>query len=119
MHGHPTSIEGDDHDQNAHSPVPPRSQPVQGQCGKPPPQPRTCLVSKLLTCSLPTFRNGHVPGWRARGRAAYVVLIGSCSSFLIQWYSTPPLLKAWQDAVLTRMYYIAYESEGRQPKEGC
>lgn len=33
--------------------------------------------------------------------------------FPIQWYSTPPLLKAWQDAVLTRMYYIAYESEGR------
>lgn len=32
--------------------------------------------------------------------------------FPIQWYSTPPLLKAWQDAVLTRMFYIAYESEG-------
>ena len=34
--------------------------------------------------------------------------------FPIQWYSTPPLMKAWQDAVLTRMFYIAYESEGRQ-----
>lgn len=33
--------------------------------------------------------------------------------FPIQWYSTPPLLKAWQDAVLTRMYYMAYEAEGR------
>jgi len=33
--------------------------------------------------------------------------------FPIQWYSTPPLLKAWQDAVLTRMYYIHYETEGR------
>jgi len=33
--------------------------------------------------------------------------------FPIQWYSTPPLLKAWQDAVLTRMYYMAYETEGR------
>ena len=33
--------------------------------------------------------------------------------FPVQWYSTPPLLKAWQDAVLTRMFYIAYESEGR------
>lgn len=32
--------------------------------------------------------------------------------FPIQWYSTPPLLKAWQDAVLTRMYYIAYKTEG-------
>lgn len=33
--------------------------------------------------------------------------------FPIQWYSTPPLLKAWQDAVLTRMYYVHYETEGR------
>ncbi|PTM38869.1 NAD(P)H-dependent oxidoreductase [Bosea sp. 124] len=32
--------------------------------------------------------------------------------FPVQWYSTPPLLKAWQDVVLTRMFYIAYESEG-------
>ncbi|KIK89283.1 NAD(P)H-dependent oxidoreductase [Pseudomonas sp. W15Feb9B] len=34
--------------------------------------------------------------------------------FPMQWYSSPPLLKAWQDAVLTRMFYIAYESEGRR-----
>ncbi len=33
--------------------------------------------------------------------------------FPLQWYSTPPLLKAWQDAVLTRMFYINYEAEGR------
>ena len=33
--------------------------------------------------------------------------------FPIQWYSTPPLMKAWQDAVLTRMFYLAYETEGR------
>jgi len=32
--------------------------------------------------------------------------------FPVQWYSMPPLLKAWQDAVLTRMFYIAYEAEG-------
>ncbi|MBQ0748680.1 MAG: NAD(P)H-dependent oxidoreductase, partial [Roseovarius sp.] len=32
--------------------------------------------------------------------------------FPIQWYSTPPLLKAWQDAVLTRMYYIHAATEG-------
>lgn len=32
--------------------------------------------------------------------------------FPIQWYSTPALLKAWQDAVLTRMYYIFPEVEG-------
>jgi len=34
--------------------------------------------------------------------------------FPLQWYSTPALLKAWQDAVLTRMFYIAYETEGRR-----
>ncbi|CAN7650246.1 NAD(P)H-dependent oxidoreductase [Bosea sp. LjRoot9] len=32
--------------------------------------------------------------------------------FPVQWYATPPLLKTWQDAVLTRMFYIAYETEG-------
>lgn len=34
--------------------------------------------------------------------------------FPIQWYSTPALLKEWQDAVLTRMFYLAYEAEGRR-----
>ncbi|RMC33919.1 NAD(P)H-dependent oxidoreductase [Paracoccus alkanivorans] len=34
--------------------------------------------------------------------------------FPIQWYSTPPLMKEWQDAVLTRMFYIAYEAEGHK-----
>jgi glutathione-regulated potassium-efflux system ancillary protein KefG len=33
--------------------------------------------------------------------------------FPIQWYATPPLLKSWLDAVLTRMFYINYETEGR------
>lgn len=33
--------------------------------------------------------------------------------FPVQWYATPPLLKAWQDAVLTRMFYIHPETEGR------
>jgi putative NADPH-quinone reductase len=32
--------------------------------------------------------------------------------FPVQWYSTPPLLKAWQDVVLTRMYYLRAEEEG-------
>lgn len=32
--------------------------------------------------------------------------------FPVQWYSTPPLLKAWQDLILTRMFYIDYEHEG-------
>jgi putative NADPH-quinone reductase len=29
--------------------------------------------------------------------------------FPINWYSTPPLLKAWQDEVLTQMFYIKHE----------
>ncbi len=31
--------------------------------------------------------------------------------FPVQWYSTPPLLKAWQDVVLSRMFYT-------RPEEG-
>lgn len=34
--------------------------------------------------------------------------------FPLQWYATPPLLKTWQDQVLTRMFYLAYETEGRK-----
>lgn len=34
--------------------------------------------------------------------------------FPVQWYSTPPLLKLWQDVVLTRMFYINAGSEGAQ-----
>lgn len=34
--------------------------------------------------------------------------------FPVQWYSKPPLLKAWQDAVLTRMFYVQYKTEGRR-----
>lgn len=34
--------------------------------------------------------------------------------FPVQWYAVPPLLKAWLDAVFTRMYYVAYADEGRK-----
>jgi putative NADPH-quinone reductase len=36
--------------------------------------------------------------------------------FPVQWYSTPPLLKAWQDKVLTRMFYINAQTEGDRLK---
>ena len=36
--------------------------------------------------------------------------------FPVQWYSTPPLLKRWQDEVLTRMYYIRASEEGDRLK---
>jgi putative NADPH-quinone reductase len=34
--------------------------------------------------------------------------------FPVQWYSTPALLKNWQDQVLTQMYYIAYKAQGQK-----
>lgn len=32
--------------------------------------------------------------------------------FPVQWYSTPPLLKAWQDEVLSPMYYVHAKEQG-------
>ena len=32
--------------------------------------------------------------------------------FPVQWYATPPMLKQWQDKVLTRMFYV-------QPQDGA
>lgn len=34
--------------------------------------------------------------------------------FPVQWYSAPPLLKSWQNAVLTRMFYTQHADEGRR-----
>lgn len=34
--------------------------------------------------------------------------------FPVQWYAPPALLQSWKDAVLTRMFYMAYEAEGRR-----
>ncbi len=33
--------------------------------------------------------------------------------FPVMWYAPPPILKAWLDHVLTRMFYIHYQTEGR------
>ena len=49
------------------------------------------------------------------GAAEAEMLLGASRivlQFPIQWYSTPALLKAWQDAVLTRMYYVKADTEG-------
>ncbi|WP_353476780.1 NAD(P)H-dependent oxidoreductase (plasmid) [Salipiger sp. H15] len=54
------------------------------------------------------FRDGEAEA--ARLLAADRIVL----QFPVQWYSTPPLLKAWLDAVLTRMFYLAYEAEGRR-----
>jgi len=34
--------------------------------------------------------------------------------FPVQWYAPPALFKDWADAVLTRMYFAAYDTEGRR-----
>lgn len=49
------------------------------------------------------------------GAAEAEMLLGASRivlQFPVQWYSTPALLKAWQDAVLTRMYYVKADTEG-------
>lgn len=33
--------------------------------------------------------------------------------FPVRWYATPALMRNWQDAVLTRMYYLRHAEEGR------
>ncbi|MFB5744925.1 NAD(P)H-dependent oxidoreductase [Cedecea sp. P7760] len=34
--------------------------------------------------------------------------------FPIHWYSMPAIMRQWQDAVLTRMFYLNYEEEGQK-----
>lgn len=68
------------------------------------------VVDMTAACpeGLDLFRDGEAEA--ARLLAADRIVL----QFPVQWYSTPPLLKAWQDAVLTRMFYLAYEAEGRR-----
>ncbi|MCG7624981.1 NAD(P)H-dependent oxidoreductase [Epibacterium sp. Ofav1-8] len=68
------------------------------------------VVDMTAACpdGLDLFRDGEREAARLLGADRLVL------QFPVQWYSTPPLLKAWQDAVLTRMFYIAYEAEGRR-----
>jgi glutathione-regulated potassium-efflux system ancillary protein KefG len=65
-------------------------------------------MQALYSTGIDMFRDGECEAARLLS-ADRIVL-----QFPIQWYSTPPLLKAWQDAVLTRMFYLAYDAEGRR-----
>ncbi|MCP4562932.1 MAG: NAD(P)H-dependent oxidoreductase [Bosea sp.] len=65
-------------------------------------------MQALYPDGIDIFRDGEREAARLLG-ADRIVL-----QFPIQWYSTPALLKEWQDAVLTRMFYLAYEAEGRR-----
>lgn len=60
------------------------------------------------------YPGGQV-GMFTDGAAEAEMLLGASRivlQFPIQWYSSPALLKAWQDAVLTRMYYVKASTEG-------
>jgi putative NADPH-quinone reductase len=62
------------------------------------------------------YPDGQI-GMFTDGAAEAGMLLGAARivlQFPIQWYSTPALLKAWQDAVLTRMYYVKASTEGAQ-----
>ena len=67
----------------------------------------TVDMQAIYPAGIDIFRDGKAEA--ARLLAADRIVL-QCP---IQWYSTPALLKAWQDAVLTRMFYLAYETEGR------
>lgn len=61
------------------------------------------------------YPDGHVDADAEVGRllAAERIIL----QFPIQWYSTPPLLQAWQDDVLSRMYYVHPEEEGERLRD--
>lgn len=69
-------------------------------------------VVDMQTC----YPDGNIDMFTDAGRNAQMLLDADriVLQFPIQWYSTPALLKAWQDAVLTRMYYVFAETEGDQ-----
>lgn len=69
--------------------------------------------------ALPGVEVAHLEGLYPDGRidadaevARLVAAERIVLQFPVQWYSTPPLLKAWQDAVLTRMFYVNPRTEG-------
>ena len=69
--------------------------------------------------SLPGVAVAHLDGLYPDGRfdldAEVARLLAArriVLQFPVQWYATPPSLKAWQDSVLTRMFYINAETEG-------
>ena len=60
------------------------------------------------------YPNGHIDIMTDAETEAQQVLGAARSvlQFPVQWYGTPAILKTWQDAVLTRMYYIHAQTEG-------
>lgn len=63
-------------------------------------------MAALYPEGLDMERDGEREAARLIGADAIVL------QFPMQWYSTPALIKTWQDTVLTRMGYIHPETEG-------
>jgi glutathione-regulated potassium-efflux system ancillary protein KefG len=61
-----------------------------------------------------TYSSGQINMARdAAGEAARLMAADHIVlQFPMQWYTAPPLLQAWQNAVLTRMFYVMGDSEG-------
>lgn len=56
------------------------------------------------------------PDWKINVDVEVNRLLGAgrvIIQFPVQWYSFPPLLRLWQDLVLTRMFYVNYDNEGK------
>jgi putative NADPH-quinone reductase len=71
--------------------------------------------------SLPDVEVVHLDGLYADGEidldrevARLIAAQRIVLQFPVQWYSTPPLLKVWQDRLFTRMFYVNAETEGAQ-----
>jgi putative NADPH-quinone reductase len=64
------------------------------------------MQTRYPDCAIDMFTDGAREAQMLLG-ADRIVL-----QFPVQWYATPALLKAWQDAVLTRMYYVFADTEG-------
>lgn len=80
---------------------------------------RTNRALADAAAALPGVEVAHLEGLYPHGRidldAEVARLLAAeriVLQFPVRWYSTPPLLKAWQDAVLTRMSYVNPRTEG-------
>jgi putative NADPH-quinone reductase len=78
-------------------------------------QAAACTVPGTLVVDMQARYPGGVIDMLTDGEAEAFALLEAdriVLQFPIQWYATPALLKAWQDSVLTRMYYFFADTEG-------
>ena len=107
-----SQAEGGSHDPDSNPALSPQYRKIEGKCrlaaaaGTVPGAQVVDMQARYPSGLIDMYADGEAEA-RALLEADRIVL-----QFPIQWYSTPALLKAWQDAVLTRMYYIHAATEG-------